>query len=368
MALDHPVMRKGLDGLKRFVLEDGAGWRLQACMSPVWDTAWALRALRVAGLEREHPAVRQGVQWLLDEQIPARARGDWQVKCSDVACGGWAFEFDNDGYPDIDDAAVVVLALIEGGDHHAVRAAVERARTWILAMQSSNGAWAAFDRDNTRELAYRIPFADFGAMIDPPTEDVTAHVLEMLAALKHDTRDRSVAEGLAYLGSTQTAWGSWRGRWGVNHIYGTWCVVSALTAIGAGREMTDRATAWLLRVQNADGGWGESCYSYDDESFAGVGGSTPSQTAWGVLTLQLAGLGAHPACRRGLAFLRDRQREGTWDEPEYTGTGFPRDFYINYHLYRHLFPTMALAADRVRDAAVRPSAAATRRSAGEVIV
>ena len=369
MALDHPIMRKGLDGLNRFTIEDDAGWRLQACMSPVWDTAWALRALRAAGLAREHPALRRGVQWLLDEQIPAHARGDWQVRCSGVECGGWAFEFDNDVYPDIDDAAVVVLALLEAGDRELVSAAVERARAWTLAMQSSNGAWAAFDRNNTRELAYRIPFADFGAMIDPPTEDVTAHVLEMLAALKRDARDRHVAKGLAYLRRTQTARGSWLGRWGVNHVYGTWCVVSALTAIGAGDAMMDRAIVWLLGVQNADGGWGESCYSYDDESFAGIGRSTPSQTAWGVLTLQLAGLGAHPACRRGLAFLRDRQgEEGTWNEADYTGTGFPRDFYINYHLYRHLFPTMALAADRVRDAAVRPSAAATRRSAGEVIV
>ncbi|HEX6965203.1 MAG TPA: squalene--hopene cyclase [Gemmatimonadaceae bacterium] len=351
MPHDHPVMRRGLEGLQRFVLDDDVGWRLQACMSPVWDTAWAVRALRAAGLEREHPALRCAVQWLLDEQIPADARGDWRVRCPNVECGGWPFEFDNDTYPDIDDATVVVLALLEAGDRARVSPAVERARRWVLAMRSSNGAWAAFDRDNTRAAVYRIPFADFGAMIDPPTEDVTAHVLEMLAALHAGVHDPYVAGGLAYLRRTQRPWGSWFGRWGVNHIYGTWCVVSALAALGTGRDMIDRAARWLLHVQNRDGGWGESCYSYEDESFAGVGRSTPSQTAWAVLTLQLASLGTHPTCVRGLEFLREHQRDGTWDEPEYTGTGFPRDFYINYHLYRHLFPTMALAADRAHESA-----------------
>jgi squalene-hopene/tetraprenyl-beta-curcumene cyclase len=349
-GLDHPAMQKGIDGFKRFILNDAEGWRFQACMSPVWDTAWAVRALLAAGLDRNHPALRSAVQWLLDEQIPADSPGDWQIKCKQVACGGWAFEFDNDAYPDIDDTAVVVLALMEAGlptNPGSPDDAVERARRWTLAMRSSNGAWAAFDRDNTRELVYRMPFADFGALIDPPTEDVTAHVLEMLAILGCGPDDPYVARGLEYLRATQRPAGSWFGRWGVNHIYGTWCVISALAALRAGVDMIERATAWLRSVQNRDGGWGESCHSYTDESFAGVGVSTPSQTAWAVLALQLAGLGSHHACQEGLAFLRDRQRpDGTWDEPQFTGTGFPRDFYINYHLYRHLFPTMALAADR----------------------
>jgi squalene-hopene/tetraprenyl-beta-curcumene cyclase len=367
MGLDHPVMRRGLAGLDRFAVEDGAGWRLQACMSPVWDTAWAVRALRAAGVAREHPALRRAVEWLLDEQIPPGAPGDWRVRCRDVACGGWAFEHDNDTYPDVDDTAVVALALVEGADRARVRAALERARTWVLAMRSSNGAWAAFDRDNTRELVYRMPFTDFGAMTDPPTEDVTAHVVEMLAALGRDARDPDVAGGLAYLRGAQRPWGSWYGRWGVNHVYGTWCVVSALAALRTGGDMTARAVGWLLRVQNADGGWGESCHSYEDESFAGVGRSTPSQTAWGVQTLQLARLGEHAACRRALAFLRERQRAGTWDEPEYTGTGFPRDFYINYHLYRHIFPTMALAAASVPDVVAPPPRRALTAEPGEVI-
>ncbi len=344
MGLDHPVMRRGIQGLDGFALEDEGGWRFQACMSPVWDTAWAVLALRRAGVPREDARLQRAVGWLLQEQISSG--GDWQVKCRGVECGGWAFEFENDTYPDIDDAAVVVLALLEAARPSVATAAIERAVRWIVAMRSQGGAWAAFDRDNTRELVYRLPFADFGAMLDPPSEDVTAHVLEMLAGVGRDGSDPVVAAGLAYLRRTQRPWGSWYGRWGVNHVYGTWCVIAALTALGTGADLVRRGTDWLLSAQNPDGGWGETCHSYVDESFAGVGRSTASQTAWAALSLQAAGLGAHPACRAGLDFLRERQAEGTWDEPEFTGTGFPRDFYINYHLYRHVFPTMALAGER----------------------
>jgi squalene-hopene/tetraprenyl-beta-curcumene cyclase len=351
-GLDHPVMRKGIDGFRRFAIDDAdrisevGGWRFLACMSPVWDTAWAVRALALAGLDRSHASLRRATQWLLDEQIPDDAPGDWRMKCAETGGNGWAFEFDNDAYPDIDDTTIVVLALLEGADLQAATSAVERARRWTLAMRSRNGAWAAFDRDNTRELLYRMPFSDFGAMIDPPTEDVTAHVLEMLAALGAGTDDPYVARGLEYLRETQKPSGCWFGRWGVNYVYGTWCVVSALAALDAGKDMIDRAAAWLVEVQNADGGWGETCHSYVDESFAGIGHSTASQTAWAVNALQLAGLAQHMATQRGLAFLCERQLpNGTWDERECTGTGFPRDFYINYHLYRHLFPMMALATD-----------------------
>lgn len=343
-SLDHPVMRKGIEGMRRFTIDDANGWRFLACMSPVWDTAWAVRALAMAGFEPSHPAMRRAIAWLVREQIPDDAPGDWRMKCSETHGNGWAFEFDNDAYPDIDDTTIVVLALLEGGERHEIAAAVERARRWTLAMDSRNGAWAAFDRDNDRELLYKMPFSDFGAMIDPPTEDVTAHVLEMLAALGYDTTDRYVARGLEYLRKTQKTWGSWYGRWGVNHVYGTWCVISALAALRTGDDMVARAADWLITVQNDDGGWGETCHSYADETFAAIGRSTPSQTAWGVLALQLAGRAQHPAVERGLSYLCEHQRpDGTWDEPECTGTGFPRDFYINYHLYRHLFPTMALA-------------------------
>ena len=348
-GLDHPVMRKGIAGMQRFIIDERSDWRFQACMSPVWDTAWAVRALATGGLDKSHPAMERAVAWLLREQIPDDAPGDWRMKCTETRGNGWAFEFDNDAYPDIDDTTIVVLALLEGGERNAVADSVERARRWTLAMDSRNGAWAAFDRDNTRELLYQMPFSDFGAMIDPPTEDVTAHVLEMLAALGEGASNAVVARGLEYLRATQKPWGSWYGRWGVNHVYGTWCVISALTALRTGGRMVERAVAWLLSVQNPDGGWGESCHSYADESFAGIGKSTPSQTAWAVLALQLAGHPQHPAVDRGLAYLCERQRsDGTWDEAECTGTGFPRDFYINYHLYRHLFPMMALAMDDIR--------------------
>ncbi|HKF78088.1 MAG TPA: squalene--hopene cyclase, partial [Candidatus Dormibacteraeota bacterium] len=323
MGPDHPVMRGGVEGLGGFAVEDEAGWRFQACMSPVWDTAWTVLALRRAGVPREDPRLERAVAWLLDEQIAAG--GDWQVRCPGVECGGWAFEFQNDTYPDIDDTAIVVLALLDAARPGVADEAVARAVRWVVAMRSRNGAWAAFDRDNTRQLVYRLPFADFGAMLDPPSEDVTAHVLEMLAGVGWDAREPTVARGLEYLRQTQRAGGSWFGRWGVNHVYGTWCVVSALTALRTEGDRVGRAAAWLRSVQNDDGGWGESCHSYVDESFAGVGRSTPSQTAWGVLSLQGAGLGGDPACRAGLDFLRDRQDDGTWEEPEFTGTGFPRD-------------------------------------------
>ncbi len=346
MGVDHPVMRKGIEGQQGFVIEDEDGWRFQACMSPVWDTAWALLALRRAGIGRDHPSVRRAVQWLLQEQISTG--GDWQVRCGNVPCGGWAFEFENDIYPDIDDTAVVVLALLEGGEERDMRAAIDRAAQWVLVMRSRNGAWGAFDKDNTRQVVYRLPFADFGALLDPPSEDVTAHVLEMLAHVEVACRERIIREALKYLRETQRPDGSWYGRWGVNYIYGTWCVISALAALRdagyAVQEMIDRGAAWLIGRQNGDGGWGETCYSYEDSSFAGVGRSTASQTAWAVLALQSAGLSRHPACQLGLAYLRETQQaDGTWEEREYTGTGFPRDFYINYHLYRHIFPTMALA-------------------------
>jgi squalene-hopene/tetraprenyl-beta-curcumene cyclase len=343
-GLDHPIVQKSLAGMERFAFSDENGWRFQACMSPVWDTAWAIRALYQAGLRAGHPAIDNAVNWLLREQIDPKAPGDWRVRCQGVDNGGWAFEFDNDAYPDVDDTAVIVCSLLECGEGKAVRESIKRATKWTLAMRSRNGAWAAFDRDNTSEILYRMPFSDFGAMIDPPSEDVTAHVLEMLAMLGAGEDDEYVAGALKYLRETQTAAGSWFGRWGVNHIYGTWCVVSALGQLNAGRDMIARAVQWMISKQNADGGWGESCHSYVDESFAGVGTSTASQTAWAVMTLQWAGMGNHPAAQRGLEFLRTRQRaDGTWDEPYFTGTGFPRDFYLNYHMYRHLFPTMALA-------------------------
>jgi squalene-hopene/tetraprenyl-beta-curcumene cyclase len=336
-------MRRGLEGLRRFSLDDDGGWRLQACMSPVWDTALALLALRRAGLPADAEPVRRAADWLVSEQI--LGGGDWQVRCPPgTQGGGWAFEFDNDVYPDVDDTTIVVLALLAAEPTPAVQDAIERARRWVTAMRSSNGAWAAFDRDNVRNIVYRLPFADFGAMLDPPTEDVTAHAIEMLAALGEPVDGATLAPAVAYLRSAQRPQGSWFGRWGVNHIYGTWCAVSALAPLGVADDAVGRAVAWTRRVQNRDGGWGETCASYRDASFAGVGDSTASQTAWAMLTMQAGGQAADAACVAGARHLVDSQLGGTWDEPQHTGTGFPGDFYINYHLYRHVFPLLALAS------------------------
>jgi squalene-hopene/tetraprenyl-beta-curcumene cyclase len=344
MSIDHPVMRRGLAGMDGFAWQDEAGWRFQACMSPVWDTAWAVLALRAAGLGPGDEHMRRAVRWLLAEQIDRG--GDWEVRAPGVECGGWAFEFANDIYPDIDDTAVVVIALLLGGETDATAEAIERAVRWVRAMRSKNGAWGAFDKDNTRQIVYKLPFADFGALLDPPSEDVTAHVLEMLGRLGCGTDDPMVAGGIGYLRRTQRSDGSWFGRWGVNHIYGTWCVMTGLVQVRAAREgvrdMMERGAAWLLAKQNADGGWGETCHSYEDASFAGVGESTPSQTAWALLSLEAAGQSSHPACARGVRYLRETQVRGTWPERLFTGTGFPRDFYLNYHMYRHVFPLLAL--------------------------
>jgi len=342
-ALDHPVMRAGLAGLDGFALrDDRGGWRLQACMSPVWDTALSILALRAAGVRADHDSIRRAARWLLDEQIGDRV-GDWAVRVPGArVCGGWAFEFANDTYPDVDDTAVVVLALLRCEPTVEVARAIERAARWVLAMRSSDGGWAAFDRDNTRQVVYRLPFADFGALLDPPSEDVTAHAVEMLAALGRPPSDPVVAAAVDRLRTWRRPDGSWFGRWGVNHVYGTWCVIAALCAAGAGPDMVDAGVAWLIGHQNGDGGWGETCLSYEDASFAGVGASTPSQTAWACTALQLAGLGDCAAARRGIAHLVRTQTGGTWSQDLFTGTGFPGDFYIDYQLYRHVFPVLAL--------------------------
>jgi squalene-hopene/tetraprenyl-beta-curcumene cyclase len=341
--LEHPALRQGLRGLDGFTLDPDGLRRLEACQSPVWDTALALIALADAGVPRGDPALARAVDWLLGEEI--RVRGDWAVRRPRLEPGGWAFEFANDHYPDIDDTAEVVLALRAAGaaGRSDVDAAIARGVRWILGMQSRGGGWAAFDADNTRGLCNELPFCDFGEVIDPPSADVTAHVLETLAAegLVADVR---VRDALAWLRTEQEPDGSWFGRWGANYVYGTGAAVPALVA--AGVPTTDpavrRAVRWLEAHQNADGGWGENLRSYTDDAWRGRGKSTASQTAWALLALLAAGERT-PAVDRGVAWLAATQRaDGDWDEPEFTGTGFPGDFYINYHLYRLVFPMMAL--------------------------
>jgi squalene-hopene/tetraprenyl-beta-curcumene cyclase len=344
--LDHPVLARGLEGWERFtVLEDSPDgpvrW-IEACQSPVWDTALAVIALGDAGVDPGGEPMRKARDWLLREEI--RTRGDWAVRCKDTPAGGWAFEFDNDGYPDVDDTADAVLALRQTRPTAALQAAVRRGTEWVLGMQCRDGGWAAFDVDNTRQIAYELPFCDFGAVIDPPSADVTAHVVEMLAAEGH-ADSTAVRRGVAWLLAEQEPSGSWFGRWGGNHVYGTGAVVPARGRAGMPPDDTviRRAADWLAAVQNPDGGWGEDLRSYDDPSWVGKGRSTASQTAWALLALHAAGLAESEPARRGVAWLVENQNDaGGWDEPWFTGIGFPGDFYINYHLYRLVFPVSAL--------------------------
>jgi squalene-hopene/tetraprenyl-beta-curcumene cyclase len=340
--LDHPVMKAAIDGLERFVVRDDRGRRLEACQSPVWDTALAVTALGDAGVTAEHPALQRATQWLTSEEI--RVAGDWAVRRPGLAPSGWAFEFDNDNYADTDDTAEVILALHRSaGDDPAARAAVERGLVWLEGMQSSDGGWGAFDADNTRSLCRELPFCDFGELIDPPSADVTAHVVEMLAVLGR--RGEVLDGGVAWLLANQERDGSWFGRWGANHVYGTGAVVPALIAAGlaADHPAVVAAVAWLEHRQQPDGGWGEDLRSYGDPAWIGRGESTPSQTAWALLALLAAGRERDESTERGVAYLVDTQRpDGTWDEPWFTGTGFPGDFYLRYHLYRHVFPLAAL--------------------------
>ncbi|MFN2615869.1 MAG: squalene--hopene cyclase [Thermoleophilaceae bacterium] len=341
---DHPVMRRGLEGIESFIIEEDGIRRLEACQSPVWDTALAIIALTDAGLDADHPALLQAADWLLDEQV--MAPGDWSVRRPRLAPGGWAFEFENDNYPDVDDAAEVGLALrrVAHPDPARLDRAVRAGTAWTLGMQSSDGGFAAFDADNTRALCRDLPFCDFGEVIDPPSADVTAHAIELLAgeglADHPDTR-----RAVEWLSREQERDGSWFGRWGVNHVYGTGSVMPALAAAGVpGDDPRMRAgVRWLEEHQNEDGGWGEDARSYEDPSWIGRGESTASQTAWALLALHAAGDAGSEAARRGLRWLADTQLDdGSWDEPHYTGTGFPGHFYINYHLYRQVFPVIAL--------------------------
>ncbi len=346
-ALDHPVMAAALKGIDGFVIDDDAVRRIEACQSPVWDTALAVIALRDAGTPAHHPAVGAARDWLLGEEI--KVKGDWAVRRPQLEPGGWSFEFANDLYPDIDDTAEVVLALRRAGvgapgDPATGDDACRRGAAWTVGMQSRGGGWGAFDVDNDSELIGQIPFCDFGEVTDPPSADVTAHVVEMLAA-EPGVAPAVLARAVTWLSDQQEEDGSWFGRWGVNYVYGTGAAVPALVAAGVGPDdqRIRRAVDWIVEHQNSDGGWGEDLRSYVDPAWRGRGESTASQTAWALLALLAAGDVEHPATRRGIRYLTATiTDDGTWDEPWFTGTGFPWDFTLNYHLYRHVFPLMAL--------------------------
>jgi len=388
-ADDSAEVQGALAELDKLMITDNGTVRLQPCRSPVWDTAISVLALREAGVPSEHPAIARGVDWLLSKEV--RTPGDWSVRNSGHEPSGWYFEFNNEFYPDVDDTSMVLMALCrslpaKGGEpwsadfllgdwspHEADQdaaavvssrsasplqayrhldrmtpqlTAIWRGTRWILAMQGRDGGWGAFDRDNDRELFTRVPFADHNAMIDPSTADLSARILELFADVRLPRSHSAVARAVDFVWQAQETDHAWYGRWGVNYIYGTWQAMVGLTAIGipAGDERISQAADWLKSKQQGCGGWGETPGSYDDPNLRGEGEPTASQTAWAVMGLLAAGEVNSSAVAGGIRYLLDTQRDdGTWNEPCFTGTGFPRVFYLKYHLYRIYFPLMALA-------------------------
>jgi squalene-hopene/tetraprenyl-beta-curcumene cyclase len=347
-APDHPVTCRQIAELGRFEIEEAETIRVQPCLPPVWDTAIALFTLLEADMPQDHPLLQKAAEWLLDKQITGP--GDWQIKNRDAAPGGWAFEFRNDFYPDVDDTAFVLMALerIRIKDQDRLEKAIRRGSAWMISMQNRDGGWGAFDRDNDRAILNEIPFADHNAMLDPSSPDLTARVLECLGQFGWKASHPRIRKAIHYLIKEQTAEGAWYGRWGVNYVYGTSGVLRALAAVGVNTgPAVARAIQWLRSVQRDDGGFGESCATYDDPSQMGKGESTASQTAWGLLGLLSSMPPSDPAVQRAVSYLLTHQTDqGSWDEQQFTGTGFPKVFYLKYHLYRHYFPLYALARYR----------------------
>jgi squalene-hopene/tetraprenyl-beta-curcumene cyclase len=359
---DHPnvvIARRSVD--KLLVIKDDEAY-CQPCVSPVWDTGLVAHALLEVGTEQAVAQAGKGLAWLKPLQV-LDTKGDWVVRRPDVRPGGWAFQYANPHYPDLDDTAVVVMAMDRARQNlgtDTYDGAIARGREWIEGMQSRNGGWGAFDVDNDFQYLNNIPFADHGALLDPPTEDVTGRCLSMLTQLGEKQGSVAIDQAIAYLRRTQLAEGSWYGRWGMNFIYGTWSVLCALNAAGVDPDdpMIRKAVDWLKSIQNPDGGWGEDGTSYKlDYDGWEPAPSTSSQTAWALIGLMAVGESGD-AVDRGVAYLTKTQgKDGFWDEPRYTATGFPRVFYLRYHGYSKFFPLWALARYRNLQRANRPSVA-----------
>ncbi len=358
---DDPQFIRAMDEFEKLGIDKPEGepnyptptFRMQPCFSPVWDTAQVLSTLGEVGISRTDPRLLKAADWLLAKEV--RHKGDWAQKVKNVEPGGWYFEFNNEFYPDVDDTGEVLLALraVQNPRERYQHEVEQRAIKWVLAMQCKEGGWAAFDKDNTKSIFQYIPFADHNAMLDPPTVDITGRILEMLAAYGYTRRDKPVQRAMQFLLKSQESDGSWFGRWGVNYLYGTFLVLRGLQAMEYSHlePAVQQAAEWIRMVQNPDGGWGETCGTYDDPNTRGVGPSTPSQTAWALLGLLAANDTRSDSVAKGIRWLTERQHEdGSWDElmpgrngeSYYTGTGFPRVFYLGYHLYKQYFPLLAL--------------------------
>ncbi len=360
-SLDDPQLIRAMDEFEKLGIDCPEGtpdypiptFRMQPCFPPVWDTAQAMYALGEAGVRRDDPRMLKAADWILSKEV--RQKGDWAEKVKNVEPGGWYFEFNNEFYPDVDDTGQVLMALncVDNPRERYQHEVCQRAINWVWAMQCKNGGWAAFDKDNTKSIFQYIPFADHNAMLDPPTVDITGRMLEMLAQYGFTRKDPRVEKAVQFILKEQEPDGSWFGRWGVNYLYGTFLVLRGLEAMGMWNHepAVQQAAEWIRMVQNSDGGWGETCGTYDDPNQRGIGPSTPSQTAWALLGLLAAGDTRSDSVAKGVRWLIERQHnDGSWDElvpgrngeSYYTGTGFPRVFYLGYHLYKQYFPLLAL--------------------------
>jgi len=342
----NPVYAKVEKDFAGLFVDDPEDFRIQPCLSPVWDTAISIISLAESGVSPEHPALQKAADWLIGKEV--RIRGDWAVNNPYPQASGWAFEYNNIYYPDTDDTAMVLMALrlVQPKDRQSLNELFRRALGWQLSFQCHDGGWGAFDKNVTTPWLEDMPFADHNAILDPTCSDLTARTLELLGYIGFDRNARCVRDAIKYLIATQDEDGSWYGRWGVNYIYGTWQVLRGLRAIG--EDMTQdwilRGRDWLESCQNNDGGWGETCGTYGNPSTKGIGESTASQTAWAIMGICACSDLDRPSIQRGLRYLlRSQNPDGSWDEEQITGTGFPGVFYLKYDMYRQNFPLLALA-------------------------